>query len=164
MGKPKLQPIPRLPESGTFPRASRCIVTRPDPVLEEPCVAVNPYDRSIVELAAAMVSTMRSTAGCQALSAPQLGELVRVVCTDIRGLLVLVNPVILKRRGTAIMREECLSIPNAGADVARAAAVLVAGFEPGTGRVIRLATNGLEARCIQHEIDHLDGVSFIERT
>ncbi len=163
MVKPKLQPIPHVLESGTFLSARRHILARPNPVLEERCVAVDPRDRSILDLAEAMVHTMRA-AGCVALSAPQIGELVRVFCMDVRGLLVLVNPSIVKRRGNAIMAEECMSVPHIVADVARAAQVLVEGFEPGSGRMIRLATNGLEARCIQHEIDHLDGVSFVERT
>jgi peptide deformylase len=167
MVKPKLQSVATIPhpfESGTFRAARRAILERPDPSLEERCIPVDPRDRAVVDLAAVLVSTMRASRDCVGLSAPQIGERVRVFCMDVMGLIVLVNPSILKRRGNTIMVEECMSIPDIVADVARASDVLVEGFEPGTGRMIRLATNGLEARCIQHEIDHLDGICFVERT
>lgn len=167
MVKPKLQSVTAVPhalESGTFRAARRAILERPDSSLETRCVPVDPRAPSIVELAGVLVSTMRASLDCVGLSAPQIGENVRVFCMNVMGLIVLVNPTIVKRRGNVIMAEECVSVPDVIADVARASEVLVEGFEPGSGRLIRLATNALEARCIQHEVDHLDGICFVERT
>jgi len=163
----KAKPSPAIPhvlESGTFRTARRAIIERPDPSLEERCIPVDPRSQAIVDLAGVLVSTMRASLDCIGLSAPQIGEHVRVFAMDVMGLIVLVNPTIVKRRGNVVMPEECVSVPDVIADVARASEVLVEGFEPGTGRMIRLATSGFEARCIQHEIDHLDGISFVERT
>ena len=103
---------------------------------------------------------------CVGLAAPQLGELVRVVVVDVsehpkggdhNGRLVLVNPRIVTAEGAEIGREGCLSIPDLTANVRRASRIAVehAGS--------RVESEGFEARCIQHEIDHLDGILFLDR-
>jgi peptide deformylase len=105
---------------------------------------------------------MRGAPGCVGLAAPQIGELVRVVvidCTghprvaDPNGLIVLVNPRITFADGSELGREGCLSIPDLTGNVRRATALEIGG----------LRTVGFEARCIQHELDHLDGILFLDR-
>jgi peptide deformylase len=114
---------------------------------------------------------MRANQGCVGLAAPQLGDEVRIVVVDVsdhpratrhHGLLVLVNPVIRLSSGNEIAREGCLSIPDLTANVKRATEVLVEASDPeGTTRAIE--AEGFEARALQHEIDHLDGILFLDR-
>jgi peptide deformylase len=115
---------------------------------------------------------MRVSPGCIGLAAPQIGEMSRVLCMDVTGhakarscagLVTLVNPRVVARSENMIMREGCMSVPHLTGDVARAAEVLVEGWEPGTGRYVELFADGIEARCLQHAIDHLDGHVFVER-
>jgi peptide deformylase len=105
---------------------------------------------------------MRSFPGCVGLAAPQIGELVRVAVVDCsdhpraenpNGLMVLVNPRLTSAQGSELGREGCLSIPDLTGNVRRASAVEIDGK-----RAI-----GFEARCIQHELDHLDGILFLDR-
>jgi peptide deformylase len=148
------------------------VVERPHPVLERRAIEVDPHAPAIVELAAALVATMRASAACVGLAAPQIGAAARVFCMDVSGhkktascagLVVMANPVYVARRGNIVMREGCMSVPHLTGNVARAAEVVVEGVEPGTGAVIRVEANAYEARCLQHEIDHLDGYVFVER-
>jgi peptide deformylase len=113
-----------------------------------------------------LVDTMRSFERCVGLAAPQIGELTRVVAVDVRGhpkaetdngLLVLANPRIVASEGSEIAREGCLSIPDLTANVRRATWITV---EHVGGAV---ESQGFEARCIQHELDHLDGILFLDR-
>jgi peptide deformylase len=109
---------------------------------------------------------MRSHPGCVGLSAPQLGEPVRMIVVDVsehpkaetsNGLLVLGNPRLVETHGSEVAREGCLSIPDLTANVRRATRIVV---EHSSGRV---ESEGFEARCLQHEIDHLDGILFLDR-
>jgi peptide deformylase len=113
-----------------------------------------------------LLDTMRSFERCVGLAAPQIGELARVVAVDVRGhpqadtdngLLLLVNPRIVEAEGSEVAREGCLSIPDLTANVRRATSIVV---EHAQGRVRCL---GFEARCVQHELDHLDGILFLDR-
>jgi peptide deformylase len=113
-----------------------------------------------------LVDTMRSFDRCVGLAAPQIGELARVVAVDVRGhpradtdngLLVLVNPWIAEAEGSEVAREGCLSIPDLTANVRRATSIVVEHAE-GSVRCL-----GFEARCVQHELDHLDGILFLDR-
>jgi peptide deformylase len=114
---------------------------------------------------------MRANRGCVGLAAPQLGEEVRMVVVDVsehpratrhHGLMVLVNPVIRRASGGEIAREGCLSIPELTANVKRATEVLVeATGSDGSTRSVE--AEGFEARCLLHEIDHLDGILFLDR-
>jgi peptide deformylase len=113
-----------------------------------------------------LVDTMRSFAGCVGLSAPQLDHPVRVIAVDVsghpkaetsNGLLLLVNPRVVEASGSEVAREGCLSIPDLTANVRRATRIAV---EYAAGRV---ESEGFEARCLQHEIDHLDGILFLDR-
>jgi peptide deformylase len=114
-----------------------------------------------------LLDTMRSFPRCVGIAAPQIGELVRLVAVDVsehpkatshHGLLVLANPRIVASEGSEVAREGCLSIPDLTANVRRATHIRVEAeardpFE----------SEGFEARCIQHELDHLDGVLFLDR-
>ena len=110
--------------------------------------------------------TMRSFGHCVGIAAPQIGELVRVAVVDVtghpkattsHGELVLVNPVIVERSGDEVGREGCLSIPELTGNVRRATEVTV------EAEGMRVESAGFEARALQHEIDHLDGLLFLDR-
>jgi len=109
---------------------------------------------------------MESFGHCVGIAAPQLGLMSRVAVVDItghpkaqssNGLLVLANPRIVEREGSAVGREGCLSLPDVTANVRRATRVVV---EHAAGTV---ECAGFEARCVQHELDHLDGILFLDR-
>lgn len=109
-----------------------------------------------------LVDTMRSFPGCVGLAAPQIGEPVRVAVVDCsghpravdpNGLMVLVNPRLTSVEGSELGREGCLSIPDLTGNVRRATAVEIDGKR----------SVGFEARCVQHELDHLDGILFLDR-
>jgi len=118
-----------------------------------------------------LVDTMRSFPGCVGLAATQLGEMVRMVVVDVsehpraetsHGLLVLVNPRLARREGREVAREGCLSIPELTANVARATRVVVEALTPEL-EPVEVDAEGFEARCLQHELDHLDGLLFLDR-
>jgi len=101
----------------------------------------------------------------------QVGELVRIAVVDCsehpkaerhHGLLVLVNPVIVAASGAEVGREGCLSIPELTANVRRATEVAVEATDP-SGAPVRVEAEGFEARALQHELDHLDGLLFLDR-
>ena len=103
---------------------------------------------------------------CVGLAATQLGEMLRIVVVDVsghrkaagsNGRLLLVNPRIVAAEGAEVGREGCLSIPDLTANVRRATRIEV---EAGDRRIV---SEGFEARCLQHEIDHLDGLLFLDR-
>jgi peptide deformylase len=125
----------------------------------------------IAQVAADLVDTMASFGHCVGLAAPQLDHLVRMVVVDVtghkkatvqNGLLVLVNPVIVAAEGAEVGREGCLSIPHLTANVRRATRIKVDAQRP-EGEAVTVASEGFEARCLQHEIDHLDGLLFLDR-
>ena len=142
----------------------REVLRYPHPALKQVAAPAQPDDAERV--GTDLVETMRSFAGCVGIAAPQLGELVRIVCVDVSGhpkattsagLLVLVNPRITVAEGSEVAREGCLSIPDLTANVRRATRIVV---EHRRGEV---ECEGFEARCVQHELDHLDGVLFLDR-
>ena len=113
-----------------------------------------------------LLDTMRSFGHCVGIAAPQIGELVRVAVVDCtghpkapesHGELVLVNPVIVAASGAKVGREGCLSIPELTGNVRRATHITV------EAEGLRVEAEGFEARAIQHEIDHLDGLLFLDR-
>jgi peptide deformylase len=137
----------------------------PDPVLLQPCEAVGVTKAE--QVTADLIDTMRSLPRCVGLAAPQIGEAVRVAvvdCTDHpaassrNGLLVLIDPRIVEAAGREVGREGCQSLPWFTVDVARFRRVVVAG---GPARTIWCS--GFEARAVQHEMDHLDGVLILDR-
>lgn len=164
---------PRAAHSGTFPCPPlRRVLLRPDPRLSRPALEVDPRDPAIVALARELVAIMSASPACIGLAAPQLGEMQRVVCVDVTGhaeasscagLIVLANPRIVERAGNVLLFEQCSSVPHLAGPVARAASVIVEGFVPGTSQRVRLIADGIEARCLLHELDHLDGYVFADR-
>jgi len=125
-----------------------------------------------VQLAADLVATMRSSPGCVGLAAPQVGVGVKVFCVDVsehpkartrHGTFVLCNAEILSASRNEKAREGCMSVPDLTGDVKRATRVVVRGQQPGTGAVVTIETDAFEARALQHEIDHCDGLLFLDR-
>ncbi|MDF2696867.1 MAG: Peptide deformylase [Labilithrix sp.] len=157
------------PASGTHKRLLvRSVLEHPHPLLARVSVEIDPRSTAIVGLANLLVATMRVSSGCGGLAAPQIGENVRLFATTVSahsrgGLIVLANPRILSSSGSIVMREKCASIPHLTGDVTRASEVTISGAVPGTGRHIVVTAHGVEAVCIQHAIDHLDGTLFVDR-
>lgn len=109
-----------------------------------------------------MIETMHEANGI-GLAAPQVGVSQRILVAQVEERLhVLINPRITKREGKEVGTEGCLSIPGVLADVPRAARVVLKGKNR-RGRGVSLDAEGLLARVIQHEVDHLDGILFLDR-
>ena len=145
--------------------AARPVLRYPNPLLKQRCAATTEHD-VLERVAADLVDTMRSAPRCVGLAAPQIGELVRLAVVDVtghpkaescNGLLVLANPVIVDAEGDELGREGCLSIPDFTGNVRRATRVVVET----SSRTVE--ATGFEARVLQHELDHLDGVLFLDR-
>lgn len=137
----------------------------PDPVLRQPARAVEVVDEAIWGLTRDMLETMYAARGI-GLAAPQVGHGVRVICVDVseernQGQ-VLINPRILRREGTTEGEEGCLSVPGLHELVRRAAWIEIEALGE-RGEPIVAEAEGLLAVCIQHELDHLEGVLFIDR-
>ena len=143
----------------------RQVLRHPHPGLKAQARALAD-DADCTALVADLVATMESFPRCAGIAAPQVGELVRVCvvdcslhpkCGEHHGRLVLVNPVIVEAEGSEVGREGCLSIPELTANVRRASRVRV------RARDLDVDATGFEARVLQHEIDHLDGLLFLDR-
>jgi peptide deformylase len=149
----------------------RPVLAVPHPRLKEPSQTVGTVDDAARALVADLVDTMRSRPACVGLAAPQIGVGLRAFVIDVtghqkarscHGELVLFDPVVLVATGPVVAREGCLSVPDLTGDVTRAATVVVRGLTPsGTDRVVEV--DAFEARAVLHEIDHLDGVLFLDR-
>ncbi len=147
------------------------VLTYPAEDLRRISEPVKEFDARLDQLASNLVETVLQFRGCVGIAAPQTGHATRLIVIDAsryrkpvpnRGLLVLANPEILASTGSAVSREGCLSLPDYTANVARATAVTVRGVDR-RGEQIELTSEGFEAVVLQHEIDHLDGVLFIDR-
>ena len=148
------------------------VVRAPAPVLSRPGALVDPTDPEIVQLAADLVATMRVSPGCVGLAAPQVGVSAKVFCVDVsqhpktrghHGTFVLCNAEVVSATRNEKAREGCMSVPDLTGDVKRATRVVVRGQAPGTGAEVILETDAFEARALQHEIDHCDGLLFLDR-
>jgi peptide deformylase len=144
--------------------SARPVLLYPDPALKQ--VAAPVQASEVDGVAAELLAAMRSYERCVGIAAPQLGLGVRVAVVDVsehpkaetsNGLLVLANPRIVEAEGSDVAREGCLSLPDVTANVRRATHVVV---EHLGGSV---ACEGFEARAVQHELDHLDGILFLDR-
>jgi peptide deformylase len=143
----------------------REVLLYPHPALKE--VAREAHEPGeTTRVARDLEDTMDSFGHCVGLAATQLGEMLRIVVVDVsghrkaassNGRLMLVNPRIVAAEGAEVGREGCLSIPDLTANVRRATRIEV---EAGDRRIV---SEGFEARCLQHEIDHLDGLLFLDR-
>lgn len=131
------------------------------PVLKEVCAPIDKIDAKLRTLLDNMAETMYEANGV-GLAAPQVGLPIRVVVIDVGdGLLELINPVITFREGKETDSEGCLSLPNIFGEVERSAKVKVE-FLDRRGKKKHMTGTGLLARCIQHELDHLEGTLFID--
>lgn len=152
--------------------AVKPIVTYPDPILKTICAPVESIDGGIKELIDDLVDTMHAGPGSVGVAAPQIGVAQRVCVIDVsknrhgkennHGLLLMVNPEILAKSGSAVMREGCMSVPDYTGDVERATELTLRFTEP-DGNVREFEASGFEAVAIQHELDHLDGMLFLDR-
>jgi peptide deformylase len=150
-----VRPVVRLPEA---------VLTR----TARPIEGVGPLTTS---LAQDLVDTMRASPACVGLAAPQIGVGLRAFVVDVsghkkaahhHGEFVLFNPVVLVAEQPAVGREGCMSVPDLTGDVPRATRVVVRGLTPaGADRVLEV--EGFEARAVLHEMDHLDGKTFLDR-
>ena len=139
----------------------------PDPVLKQKATPVTSFDAELRQLAGDMLDTMYAAPGV-GLAAPQVGISRRLIVLDCSGKeserqpLVAVNPVVVTREGECCEEEGCLSVPEYYAKVVRSETVRVS-FQDLEGTPRELEATGLWAVCFQHEIDHLDGILFVDR-
>ncbi|MFQ5581119.1 MAG: peptide deformylase [Mariprofundaceae bacterium] len=149
----------------------RSILTHPDVRLRRMSNCVNAFDASLEALLKELELAMRAGPGGVGIAAPQIGELKRAIVVDCRqarkscrhhGLLHMANPEILHAEGEALGREGCLSVPDWVGMVPRARMVRVR-YQNLLGESHTIESTGFEARVIQHEIDHLNGILFINR-
>ena len=144
--------------------AIRPILHFPDPKLRTPSIPVVEVDDNIRTLIDDMLETMYEAPGI-GLAAPQVAAFQRVIVVDTSEdrstPLVLINPELLEKRGMEEMDEGCLSVPGIFEPVERAEWIRVRALDR-NGQPFEMEASGLEAVCIQHEIDHLDGKLFVD--
>lgn len=139
----------------------------PDPVLRVRCPEVEEFDAELAKLAKDMVETMYAAPGI-GLAAPQVGVELRLAVVDISvgeekdSVDFFVNPEILEKEGRDSDEEGCLSIPGVAEKVSRPAAIRVRALNL-DGEPFEVEADGLLARAICHEVDHLDGILFVDR-
>jgi peptide deformylase len=152
--------------------SQREVVRAPAGVLSTVGHSVDPTAPETVQLAADLVATMRVSPGCVGLAAPQVGVGVKVFCVDVsehpktrdhHGTLVLCNAEVVSGSRNEKAREGCMSVPDFTGDVKRPNRIVVRGQLPGSGEEVELEAEAFEARALQHEIDHCDGLLFLDR-
>jgi peptide deformylase len=145
--------------------AVRKVITYPDPILKQKAAPAQLSE--VDDLIADLVDTMRANERCVGLAAPQIGVPARVAVVDVtghphakdsHGLVVMVNPQVVEvSEGSKVGREGCLSLPDLTANVRRPRrAVIDTGND-------RIEVRSIEARCLLHELDHLEGILFLDR-
>jgi len=134
-----------------------------EPVLREKALPVEEITPEILNLIKDMAETMYIDSGV-GLAAPQVGISKRIILVDGEegGLIVLINPMIIKCEGEVVAEEGCLSVPGIYSQIKRSLKVTVKALNE-NGDSIEITKEGLTARALQHEIDHLDGILFIDR-
>ncbi|MBM4343001.1 MAG: peptide deformylase [Deltaproteobacteria bacterium] len=144
------------------------VVTFPDPVLRQRCKEVTAFDADLHKLLDDMGQTMATAEGI-GLAANQVGDLRRLFLMDVHiddntrtGLLEIVNPRIVAKRGEVRFEEGCLSFPGVFEFVVRANEIEL-HYQDRTGAAHKIICRGMVAICAQHEYDHLEGVTFIDR-
>lgn len=149
--------------------AVRPILLYPDSMLKGIAQPVSLTDPAVGGIVQDMLNTLDASPGV-ALAAPQIGHLLQIIVVDVsrkrgetgHGLVVLLNPRIIEQEQPRVVREGCLSVPDYTGNVLRYDGAVVEGVTP-EGRVLVLATSGLEALAFQHELDHLHGMLFLDR-
>lgn len=150
--------------------AVRDVVRYPAAVLKTPAAPVEPGPDAEA-MAADLVETMRASPACVGIAAPQIGIGLRAFALDVTGhkkarscagLVVLCNPEIVAHEGSEMAREGCMSLPDFTGNVRRAEWIRVRGIAP-DGSPLEFEADAFEARAFQHEIDHLNGLLFLDR-
>jgi peptide deformylase len=139
------------------------IRTLPDPVLRQKAKKVAKIDRSIRKLVDDMIETLRADPNRAGLAAPQVGVLLRIAVIELpeQELITLINPEIVKKEGERIVQEGCLSVPGYFGEIKRAVTVKVKAQDR-YGKPFRLKAEGLLAQALEQEIEHLDGILYID--
>jgi peptide deformylase len=138
----------------------------PEPVLRKKAEPIDIIDEEIRQLARDMAVTMYAAPGI-GLAAPQVGRSIRMIVVDLMSgegggeLITVINPEIVRAEGEVVIEEGCLSVPDVREDVTRPGEVTVKGLDL-DGKEIIVEADDLFAVCLQHEIDHLNGVLFID--
>ena len=138
----------------------------PDPVLRAKAQPIENIDGNLQELIDSMTETMYKAPGI-GLAAPQVGESIRLVVYDVtpaengNKINVIINPEIVSSEGSIIYEESCLSVYDYSADVERSEKICVKALDR-DGNPLEIEAEGLHAVCLQHEIDHLNGILFID--
>lgn len=148
------------------------IITFPHPLLKKRAHRIERIDDSIRGLLEDLIDTMREGKGSVGVAAPQIGVSLAACVVDVsnsrhgkdnnHGLLTMINPEIVAASGEAVMREGCMSVPDYTGDVARATSITVT-YTDLSGSSQTIESSGFEAVAIQHEMDHLDGILFLDR-
>ncbi|MCZ7525139.1 MAG: peptide deformylase [Acidimicrobiia bacterium] len=147
------------------------VLRLPHPVLKRVTKPVASIGREERRLADDLLETMAASPACVGLAANQVGFDVRAFCVDVtghkkadscHGAFVLFNPVVVASAHPVAAREGCMSVPDLTGNVSRASEVVVRGLAP-DGRERVIEADAFEARAILHEIDHLDGLLFLDR-
>ena len=142
----------------------------PDPRLKQVSTTVQNFDAQLLAFIADMEEAMRAGPAGVGIAAPQVARFERIVIVDVsskpkikhHGRLVLINPEILASQGTLKGREGCMSVPDYTANIIRAEHIQLKARDE-HGKVQEYEMQGFEARAVQHEIDHLDGILFLDR-
>jgi peptide deformylase len=139
------------------------LCSRYDSVLKKKAKRVTAIDASIHRLIDDMLETMRAVAGV-GLAAPQIGKSLRIAVIEIpdEKTIILINPEIVKRGGERCITEACLSVPGYYGEVKRSVWVKVKALDR-QGKEIRLKGEGILAQALEHELDHLNGILYIDR-
>src|SRR3990167_5189594 len=146
------------------------VLVYPDERLKRTSNPVTEFNQELRDFIADLEETLRSFPGCVGLAAPQVNRPQRIVIVDVsakpdipnHGRLILVNPEITERQDEAVGREGCLSVPDYTGNVARAGRIRLRA-QDADGTMREFECEGYEARAVQHEIDHLDGLLFLDR-
>lgn len=143
--------------------ANHKIITTENPILRRKAKKIHHFDPSIQKLMNEMFEIMHEANGV-GLAAPQIAQSIRVFVAEFEDRKVaMVNPEIVKAEGETLGREGCLSIPGYYGDNIRRAEKVVVKGQDARGKAIKVNAEGWFARVLQHEIDHLDGVLFLDR-
>lgn len=150
------------------------IIKYPDERLKQVSIPVEGFDSELQGFVAELEETMRAGPGGVGIAAPQVGRFQRIAIVDISGMrkvpanstnvgrIVLINPEITEWNGMAMGREGCMSVPDFTGNVIRAEKVRFTSFDE-FGEQHEYQCEGYEARAVQHEVDHLDGMLFLDR-
>ncbi len=149
------------------------ILKYPHPVLKKMAHRIERIDEEIRQLMQDLLDTMQNGPGSVGVAAPQIGVSLRACVVDVsqnrhgkdnnHGLLFMINPEITFKNGSATMREGCMSVPDYTGDVERATDITLSFTDGISGEQRQFQSTGFEAVAIQHEIDHLDGILFLDR-